>query len=312
MVIVAVEAGIDVSSLELVTSIGGAKPFKLANDEASALQIAQVLPEGCPVHLESSGGYERTVQRVLTRAGFDVRVHNPLKARRLAQAIGASAKTDPLDAMDLSCTGALLPVHEPKSEERRGLADFSRAIDVLKRSIASYKVRRAVPELDEDARCAYDSAIQALEQQVKALEQKFVKRIKASAYRLEYELAQSVKCIGALTARVCICELPENFRKRSIAQICSYAGLAPIDNSSGKRDGTRRIGRGNSRLKRSFYMAGLTAIAREAWAKNLYARLRAKGRAHQQAIVAVMRRLLVRLLTVLKRGSPWQAEPQRT
>ena len=48
-------------------------------------------------------------------------------------------------------------------------------------------------------------------------------------------------------------------------------------------------------------MPALSAVRHQAWAKALYARLRAKGRTHQQAIVAVMRKLLHGIWIVLQR-----------
>ena len=117
--------------------------------------------------------------------------------------------------------------------------------------------------------------------------------------------------MGPATARVLLCELPEDLPERTPAQICSYCALAPLDDSSGARRGPARLGQGNRRVKAALYMAAMCAVRTQRWAKELYARLRSKGRAHQQAICAVMRRLLLRAVAVLKRGSPWKDEPQR-
>jgi transposase len=310
MNIVASEVGIDVASEELVTSIDEGKPFRTRNTEEGAEQIARRLPAGCTVHLESSGGYERTVLRVLRNAGFDVRCHNPLRARRVAQGTGAGAKTDPIDAVMLSEKGRLMPVHEVKAAERRDLADFSRAIDTIKETIAGYKKRRNMPELDKGAKDAYSAVIKVLQAQAKQLERTFVERVKSSAYKEQYKLAISVRCVGPVAARVCVCELPENFKLQPTNHSTSYAGIAPIDKSSGKRK-KAHIAHGNSRLKRGLYMCGVTALRDEPWARKLYARLIAQGRTHDQAIVPIMRRILVRVVCVTKRGSPWQDEPPK-
>lgn len=311
MSIVASEAGIDVACDQLVTSIDQARPFSSPNTPEGAEDIARCLPKGCTVHIECSGGYERLIVRVLRQAGFQVHLHNPLKARRLAQGVAAQAKTDAIDARMLSRSGNLLPVNQPKSDERRDLADFSRAIDTVKETIAEFKKRYAVPELDQAARTAYGDVIEVLQAKAKDLELEFAKRIASSPCRTQYELAKSVPCIGPVTARICICELPENFPSRPARHACSYAGVAPIDDSSGKRR-QARLGKGNTRLKKGLYMAAIAALSHQDWASNLYARLRARGRSHEQAMVAVMRRLLMRVVCVLKRGSPWQDEPLKT
>jgi len=311
MNIVASQAGIDVSKDELVTSIDQAKTFTVPNHEEGAKRIALALPEGCTVHLESSGGYERTAARVLRAAGFRVQVHNPLKARRLAQGTGRKAKTDPIDARMLSRSGHLLPASQPKSQERQGLCDLSRAIDALKGTAASYKKKMSAPELDEEAKKAYSALVKGLQGQLRKLEGQFVRRVKASSFKERYELALSVPCVGPVAARVCVCELPEDLYEQPASHMSSYAGLAPIDNSSGKHKGPSRIGRGNARLKKGFYMAGVCALRFQPWAKALYARLMARGKVHDQAMVAVMRRMLLRVVCVLQRGSSWQDEPPK-
>jgi transposase len=309
MHIVTSEVGIDVSKEWLDVCIDGGKPFRVSNTAQDCALLSGRLPKGCVVHLESSGGYERTVSRALRAAQVEVRTHDPLRVRRISQASQGKAKTDLIDARNLSRTGAWLPKRAPKTLEREALADHSRAIDELKATAAEFLVRAKANELDSIAKSAYLEAASFLRLRAQELEQQFIRRVKASSLAQKYELALTVPSVGAAMARVCVSELPEDLSEFSSAQISSYAGLAPLDNSSGKRTGRSQLGRGNSKLKRACYMPAVSAVKSQPWAKSLYSRLRAKGRLHQQAIVAVMRRLLVRVVAVLKRGSPWQGEP---
>jgi len=309
MDILALCAGIDVSLDALVVSVGGAKAFEVPNTQEGALELARLLPKGCTVHMESSGAYHRLAERVLAGQGFKVRVHNAYRLRRLSDGLASKAKTDPLDAKALSLHAGLLPSYEPKTPERQDLADLGRAIDSVKETMASFKKKLAAPNLDEDAKQAYRELVGVLAGQAKRLEAKFAKRVMASSSKEDYMLARSVRCIGPVAARVCICELPQNVRSATPAQASSYSGLAPMDDSSGKRHGAKHVGRGNVRLKRTLYMCALTAIATQPWARDHYARLRAKGKTHQEAIVPIMRKLLLRVVCVLKRRSPWQDEP---
>lgn len=311
MNIVSPQVGIDVAKDELLVCVESGKPFQVFNTEEGCQALVPALPAGSIVHLECSGGYERKVERILKQAGIQVHRHNALKARRLSQALGIAAKTDPVDSRALSNFGALLAEPHSKSIERQRLADFSRSIDKVKQTIAQYKKRRNIPELDEDAKSFYTEVIELLEQLAIEREKAFARRIKASSLADKYKLLMSIPNIGPATARVCICELPENADTQNPAQICSYAGLAPIDDSSGKRNAPKHLGRGNSRLKKAFYMPAISALLFQPWARALYARLMAKGKTHQQAIVPVMRRLLVRVVAVLKRGSPWMEETSK-
>jgi len=305
---VSLEVGIDVSKDHLDVCIEGHKPFRIPNTLDSCKQLALRLAPGSTIHLEASGGYERTPRAALRSSGFEVRTLDPLKVRRMAQAKSRGVKTDPIDAAHLARCGRDLVAQGDKSEEREALANLSRAIDEIKRAAGQMKLRAQVPGLDSTTKKAYWQVVRSLTTQALCLEKEFVKRVKASSLREKYELALTVPCVGACTARVVICETAEDLGPFTASQIASYAGVAPIDDSSGKR-ASARVRRGNARLKAALYMPALGSIRFQPWAKDLYARLRAKGRGHQQAIVAVMRRLLIRLIAVLKRGSAWQPEP---
>jgi transposase len=311
MDIVSPQIGIDIAKDELVVSIDQGKPFALPNTDKGCLELASRIPKNSTVHLEATGGYERLVRRILTEAGIKVVLHNPLKARRIAQGQGTKAKTDQVDAKGLSKNGALMPEKDIKSMTRQQLTDHSRAIDVLRDIVADHKKRMKMPELDAQARKIYAKSIADLQRQITKEEDAFDKRIKASEHAQEYLNIQSVPALGKVTARVCVCEFPEDLQQASTAQMSSYAGLAPIDDSSGKGPVKTKIGQGNARLKKAFYMPAICALRTQKCARALYARLRAKGYKHQKAIVPVMRRLLVRAAAVAKRGSPWEDEPHK-
>jgi len=87
---------------------------------------------------------------------------------------------------------------------------------------------------------------------------------------------------------------------------CGPGGLAPFDHDSGTHKGQRRIAGGRARLRRSLFAAALPAAFR--WNKALialYARLTARGEAHNAALVACARKLLIYANTVVQRGTPW-------
>ena len=303
------QVGIDVSKAQNLVSIDQAKAFALPNTRAGFEQIVSRLPAGSVVHLEASGGYERPLRRALVLAGFVVRTHNALKARRLAQGLGTKAKTDPVDAKGLSATAHLLSVSKAKSEERENLADYSRMISGTQEMVGTLRRRLDAPGLDKDTIAETKKTTKYLNGRIATFEKHFVVRVKASSLAEKYKLILSVPGVGPKTARVCLCELPENLTEQEPGQIASYAGVAPINDESGTRKGSAHVGRGNSRLKGALYMPALGSVQRQQWAKDIYARLRAKGRAHQAAIVAVMRRLLMRIVAVLKRGTAWKDEP---
>src|SRR6185312_13974624 len=119
------------------------------------------------------------------------------------------------------------------------------------------------------------------------------------------DLVLSVPGIGERTAISLIVRMPE-LGRISREQVAALAGLAPFDDDSGKYKGQRHIAGGRGRLRRSLYAAALPAAFR--WNKtliDLYARLIARGKAHNAALIACARKLLIYANTVVARGTPW-------
>jgi transposase len=119
------------------------------------------------------------------------------------------------------------------------------------------------------------------------------------------DLVLSVPGIGKRTALALIIRMPELGRV-SREEAAALAGLAPFDDDSGKHKGQRHIAGGRGRLRRSLYAAALPAAFR--WNKalvELYARLIARGKAHNAILIACARKLLVYANTVVQRGTPW-------
>lgn len=166
-----------------------------------------------------------------------------------------------------------------------------------------------MPGLEPYVKQALRDTAALVEVRIRKMEKEFAQRVKKTALRTRYELAMSVPGVGPILSRVVTSELPDDLSPFSISQLTSYASVAPIDDSSGKQTKPARIQRGNLHLKAALYMPALGCIQRQKWARELYARLMARGRKHEQAIVAVMRRLLIRILEVLKRGTPWVVKP---
>jgi transposase len=303
------EVGIDVSKDWLDVCLEGEKPFRVTNSAKGLKELESRLPEGSQIHLEASGGYERKATRYLRERGWTVRVHDPLRAKRLGQALSGKAKTDAMDAKRLAELGRHLPSQVERTLQEETLRETARSAETLKTTAAEYKRRAKSPEIGENNRKAYLKAAAALAEIAKELEGEFDAEVKETSIGNRVRLARSVPGIGPVASRVLGCELPPDVEEIETAKVSSLVGIAPMDDSSGNRNGKKRIGQGSQWIKKVLYLSALSCIRSQQWAKELYAKLKAKGRAHRQAIVAVMRRLLVRVHAVLKRGTPWQDEP---
>ena len=121
-------------------------------------------------------------------------------------------------------------------------------------------------------------------------------------------IIQSIPGFGPVNA-ACLCaDMPELGRlgRRKAA---SLFGIAPFDRDSGQHRGSRHICGGRAQPRHLLYMAALVAVRWEPSSKACYERLRAGGKPHKVALVAVMRRLAGLLDTLLRENRLWQAEP---
>jgi transposase len=119
--IIAQNVGVDISKATLDVHLhpaGVARQF--ANDASGIKALLGWLGDRdiARIVFEPTGPYHHRLERRLGDAGLPLAKVNPLQARRFAQAAGAHAKTDAIDAAMLARMGALLtpPVRQITSE----------------------------------------------------------------------------------------------------------------------------------------------------------------------------------------------------
>lgn len=127
---------------------------------------------------------------------------------------------------------------------------------------------------------------------------------KNDVLRQTQEIIESVVGIGKKTAQALIGSLPE-LGKLDNKKIASLVGVAPIIRQSGQYKGFAKIEQGRKVPRQALYLAALSAIRFNPIAKAFYQRLRAQGKKGKVAIVAVMRKLLVILNTMIQKKEMW-------
>jgi transposase len=189
------------------------------------------------------------------------------------------------------------------------LADDLTFIEQIEEDIVRFKTRLEHIR-DNRLRRTVTADIKRLEKRRAVELKRLIARLRSHADLAErFELVLSIPGIGERTALALIVRMPELGRV-SREQAAALAGLAPFVHQSGKRQGETHIGGGRSRLRRSLYAAALAASFR--WnpaLKALYARLIARGKSHNSALIACARKLLVFANTVVARGTPWVVAP---
>jgi transposase len=306
-------AGIDTSKLKLDIAV---------HDRAERWQVANALPGWralaaklakagvTRVGIEATGGYERGVVEHLRAAGFTVLVLQPIQVKAFGRVHLRRAKNDALDAVLIAACAAMLDPPRIAPDQRLAeLAGHLTFLEQLEEDIARFKTR--LEHIDEPGlRRIVTGDIARLKARRLAHIRDIARRLRAYddlAKRLD--LVLSIPGIGERTALALIIRMPELGRV-SREEAAALAGLAPFDDDSGLHRGQRHIAGGRGRLRRSLFAAALPAAFR--WNKALvalYARLIAKGKVHNAALIACARKLLIYANTVVQRGTPWTEKP---
>jgi transposase len=284
------------------------------------------------VAVEATAAYEWFLKRIEQGADRIVLVH-PRKMRIIAE---SRRKTDRLDAQILAEFLAADELPEawrptPRVREHRGLV---RQRDYLRRRISGVKSRlrnvlahynadvsnlftiagqehlAAVPLSVSDRFVArqLQAELAAHLEQRHAVDQQ-LERFAAAAPLAEREaraVLESVPCVGPVTTEVILSELGDVRRFRSQNNVVQYAGLAPGVRQSAGRSVDLGITKEGSRLLRwamielAWRLVGKT----RRWGL-LYEQLRSRCGA-KKAIVAIARRILCVLVSLLKSGQRYR------
>lgn len=304
--------GIDVSKAQLDVAVRpSGEVWKCANDEAGFVGLIEKLRPLAPklVVMEATGGYQAPAAAALTVAGIAVAVVNPRQVRDFGRACGQLAKTDVLDAEVIALFAETLrPEPRPLADgdmqalqalvvRRRQLVDMitaegnrlGTAVGLVRRDLEEHIawLRRRLKDMDHDL---YDGLK------------------KSPLWRVKEQILKSAPGIGRVTVCTLVAHLPE-LGTLNGRQIAALVGVAPLNRDSGTLRGRRVIWGGRAAVRKVLYMATLASVRRSPSMKACYERLRGAGKPAKVALVACMRKLLVRLNAMMRTGTPWMENP---
>lgn len=122
-------------------------------------------------------------------------------------------------------------------------------------------------------------------------------------------LLSSIKCIGHPSAIELMLEIEDVSRFKECKNLTSYFGVHPKFKQSGDGTwGSHMSKQGRGQVRSILYMASLSGVRCNPILKQLYARYRAKGMKHYQAMGVVMHKLLRIIYGVLKNKQPFNIE----
>jgi transposase len=303
--------GIDVSASRLDVAVWPAgtqwwTPYPAPQDPALGAVVARIAAHApALVVVEATGGWEAPLHAALSEAGLRVAVLNPRQVRDFARAQGRLAKTDTLDARVLAQFAAQV---QPPVRPAPGAATLTlRALVRRRQQLVAMLVA------ETNARRLASAAVQAsierhrayLQAERDTLDAAIAETIAADAALAEQAARlRTATGVGPVPAATLLAELPElgTLDRRAVAAL---AGVAPLNQDSGRRRGVRRCWGGRATLRPVRYMATRAAVRHNPVLAPLYTRLRAAGKPDKVALVACMRKLLIILNAMARDRQPF-------
>jgi transposase len=303
--------GIDVGKASLMI-YGFEKHYEIENEKTAIKGFLSKHQEELKqidlMVFEATGGYERVLRDCLIEKGYAYHLAHPNNVRDFAKAEGYLAKTDKIDAKVLAAYGRI---------SRKAIAE---------KPLPGKEVGRLKTLLDRREQLLGEQTreknrLQQIEDRwLKGSTERHLKWIGKELERIEKELAEhqkqnaqiespvklltSIPGIGEQTARVIVAYLPE-IEVCTDKSVAALTGVAPFNKESGKVKGKRKIKAGRSVIRKTLYMAAMTASRYNCVIKVFFERLIAKGKPYKVALIAAMRKLLLIAQSVLKRKTPW-------
>lgn len=290
--------GIDTSKAQLEVAVGQTIVPLVDNTYAGISKLISRLPKDVAlIVIESTGCYSQLAASMLTASGYRVAVVQPGRIKHYARSQGILAKTDQIDARIIAQFGEHSPglvVYQEPSETRKRL----RALVDRRDQVVEDRVReenRLEACLDTAVQKHLKASISRLRKAEVELAKKLASLIKADGEMSALcAILESMKGVGSLTAACLLAHLPE-LGSVNRQEIAALAGVAPYNNDSGPRQGQRSIYGGRQRVRSAMHMAAVSASRHDENMASFYRRLLDRGKPTKVALVAVVRKMLIKL-----------------
>lgn len=149
----------------------------------------------------------------------------------------------------------------------------------------------------------------ALRREIEGLERQI------ESMSIQSQLAQRIDSIPGF-GLVCSAELAGEIgdlaRFNGESGLAVYLGMAPLTNSSGTFHGSKRPRQVNRHAKLAMMSAAARHVDQVEESRGYYAKKRAEGKAHNQALRCVGRQLVRVIWSMIKNGRDYQVEPSNT
>lgn len=253
--------------------------------------------------IENTGGYENVCLDTLLMLKINTHRTDNRKVKAFIRSFGIYAKTDKIDAKALALYGnerhLTLTLYQKPSADQEKLRATASYLAEIKRLRAAEKNKLKNPNCDSVKNSIkhmitlFDKVVLSLETDLEQI------ALRIPNMNKNIELLTEFKGIGRTSAIQLIAHLPE-LGSLSRREIAALAGLAPYAKDSGKKQGLRRVYGGREIVRRTLFMAALSATKCNPEIKEFYERLKSSGKKPMVALTASMRKMITILNAIIR------------
>lgn len=304
--------GVDMAQQTFMWALHGVPTTHSASNDEPGFQALLDALKGRRVGLlviEATGGLERALASFLLQHHVPVAVVNPRAAREFSRSMGHLAKTDSIDATALAHYAQTLAgkadqagvLFAPPSAEVQALqAMVARRVQLLNmRTAEKNRLGGAMRVL----RDSIHAVIKTLDEQIARLDKDINTHLDLH-FKEQSKRFEAIKGVGPTTCDTMLAFMPE-LGTVSSARAAKLAGVAPLNQDSGKARGKRHVWGGRSLVRSTLHMAMLSAVRFNPTIKTFYDRLIAAGKPKKVALTACSHKLLRILNAMARTNQPW-------
>lgn len=285
---------------------------KLPNTLAGFKQLVKQCGTDTRYVMESTGPYYIALALYLHQQSIKISVVNALVIKRFIQMQLEKNKSDKKDAAWI-CKYGISQQPElwqaPQEHIIRAKQMQTAIMQLTKQRTAIINANKSLaqmPIVSKESKRTYERMIEQLNKEIGLLEEALEALLKEHEGK-KMKALQSIPSIGKRTAAMMVI-VTDGFRKvDNYRQLSSWAGLSPKEYSSGKTiRGKVHISKmGGKELRNILYMCSLTAIRNNKACKELYDRLKGKGKNGKVALAAVSNKLIKQCVAIAKSELPY-------
>lgn len=288
---------------------------KFSNNRDGFNELLAHIKDSSLVVMEATGPYYLPVAFFCYEHGISVSVVNPLIIRRFCQMRMSRAKTDKKDAVMIARYG-----ESEKPSLWKAPSDLVIKLQQIRTYIAGIEKRKSIvynqyhafshtSKLSEGLAKEMELEIKEYDKKIAAKEKELAELMQKE-YGSTMENLKSIPGIGEKSATLLVITTDSFKNFESYKQVISYYGLSPRIFESGKSvKGKAHICKmGMSQVRKTLYMAAKSAIRYNKPCRDLYERLRLKGKPYRVALIAAVNKLIKQAFAVTKNNVRYSAD----